>query len=75
MGFIEELLRERCAYIPLIQGDSFAQSIRIPVHVYFCGDFAGVRAIEGSVCGCPPDVMHAVPSARDISSIDDLPIL
>eukprot|EP00965_Chrysotila_dentata_P105408 3481192-Pleurochrysis_carterae.AAC.2 len=68
-----------CSNLPFIE-HLLAQHIvpvgpdRIPVHfeLFFTGDFAGVRAIENAICGCPPDTMHTVPAAEAIATISAL---
>jgi len=46
----------------------------IPVFfkLYFTGDFAGVRAIENCICGCPPEAMHTVPSTEVVATLPAL---
>eukprot|EP00965_Chrysotila_dentata_P175721 5801076-Pleurochrysis_carterae.AAC.1 len=50
---------------------------RVPVYfeLYFTGDFAGVRAIENSICGCSPNAMHRVPSPPEVATLAALKLM
>eukprot|EP00965_Chrysotila_dentata_P063758 2113156-Pleurochrysis_carterae.AAC.1 len=72
MDYIEELLNTCRTTVHTVEGDSSSPSVGVAVKLSFCGDFAGVRAIEGAVCGCPPESMHTVPLASELTSVDDL---
>ena len=62
---IEECLKLRS--VSLTQ-DASAASIRCKINLKFTGDFAGVRAIEGQLCGCPREVIHQTPSIDAVSN-------
>eukprot|EP00965_Chrysotila_dentata_P182959 6041675-Pleurochrysis_carterae.AAC.1 len=54
---IKEMLQLRS--ILLQPADAGAAAVRVAVKLKFTGDFAGVRAIEGSLCGCASIVIHS----------------
>eukprot|EP00965_Chrysotila_dentata_P011034 358667-Pleurochrysis_carterae.AAC.1 len=65
MDFIEHLLTHHVFRVG-------PDSVPVYFELYFTGDFAGVRAIENSICGCRPEAMHAVPAAADVSTLPAL---
>eukprot|EP00965_Chrysotila_dentata_P154863 5117139-Pleurochrysis_carterae.AAC.6 len=69
LPYIENLLVANTALVPSISGDSSLPLISIALELLFCGEFAGVRAIEGVVCYCPSDAMHAVPTPSQLSTL------
>eukprot|EP00965_Chrysotila_dentata_P195269 6176895-Pleurochrysis_carterae.AAC.2 len=71
LEFIEVLLNK---HVVLIHpgGDSAQAPVPVYFSLYFVGDFAGVRAIEGSICGCNAEASHGVPSAESLSSLEKL---
>eukprot|EP00965_Chrysotila_dentata_P003358 109428-Pleurochrysis_carterae.AAC.1 len=60
LDLIEQLFNLR--YILLQPKDAGANAIRVAVNLKLTGDFAGIRAIEGSLCGCNREVIHEVPT-------------
>eukprot|EP00965_Chrysotila_dentata_P255093 6212097-Pleurochrysis_carterae.AAC.3 len=66
LDFIEHLLRQHTVCVG-------AETTPVFFELYFTGDFAGVRVIENSICGCPPQAMHTVPAAAaDLATLSAL---
>eukprot|EP00965_Chrysotila_dentata_P049115 1628904-Pleurochrysis_carterae.AAC.1 len=72
LPYIETLLTTGTARVPSISGDASSPLVTVEVELFFCGDFAGVRAIEGAVCGCAPEAMYAVPPLSQLSTVSAL---
>eukprot|EP00965_Chrysotila_dentata_P193907 6176039-Pleurochrysis_carterae.AAC.1 len=64
---IEEMLQLRS--ILLRPADAGAAAVRVAVRLKFTGDFAGVLAIEGSLCGCAAIVIHSVPTRNMLATV------
>eukprot|EP00965_Chrysotila_dentata_P164836 5442560-Pleurochrysis_carterae.AAC.2 len=82
LPFIEHLLTEHNFFVPDADAEgkdedegeagepAFAVgSGTVHFELYFTGDFAGVVAIEGSICGCAAEMMHAVPSVTNVADV------
>eukprot|EP00965_Chrysotila_dentata_P078189 2577643-Pleurochrysis_carterae.AAC.1 len=63
MKLIKELLTEKKFTFQLN-----GKSVVVRVELTFTADFAGVRAIEGQLCGCDSSVLHTVPDAANIAT-------
>ena len=46
--------------------------LQFKINLKCTGDFAGVRAIEGQLCGCSREVIHQVPTVADVASLASL---
>eukprot|EP00965_Chrysotila_dentata_P153641 5078238-Pleurochrysis_carterae.AAC.1 len=58
MELIQQMLQTRKV---LLQppGDAGVAAMKVAVRLRFTGDFAGIRAIEGQLCACDQEVIHA----------------
>lgn len=66
IGCIEEcILQRRVQLSDSVDGPALS----FPINMKCTGDFAGVRAIEGQLCGCSREVIHQVPTTADVASI------
>eukprot|EP00965_Chrysotila_dentata_P087476 2888249-Pleurochrysis_carterae.AAC.9 len=84
LDFIDHLILNNVVYVEP-QGETHDEDGQlilislpaVPVYfsLYFVGDFAGVRAIEGAICGCSPDSSHAGPTIESVSMYDNLTAL